>query len=241
MLLLGDISCNEPLGRRTRYALFTYSSPLPAIVPCNRLLTLFPCPLLHSTIASHSTLSSSAIRHNLTHTVLPPPSQSSTTMHPKYASLALLSLATAQYFDPIFDPMPNPISIAIPTGTVSSLSPLAACLADCAKDDTSCQATCANAPSPDAAQIAAAKECEAACPQGNPACVQRCVSSNWHASSGTMAAGGTATSVSAGAAMTAAETTAVGDAVVSESSASLGSGQPSGGGARATTGRSASK
>jgi len=234
LLLPGNVpSRNEPLGRRTRYALFTYSSPLPAIVPCNHLLTLFPCHLLHSTITSHSTLSSfSNTTQSYPHTVLPPPSQSSTTMHPKYASLALLSLAAAQFFDP----MPNPISIAIPTGTVSSLSPLAACLADCAKDDTSCQDTCAHAPSQDAAQIAAAKECEAACPQGDSGCIQRCVSGRYDASTETVAAGGTATSGSATNATAASDTTAAGGVVVSESSASLASGQPSGGAAGTTTG-----
>jgi len=227
LLLPGNVpSRNEPLGRRTRYALFTYSSPLPAIVPCNHLLTLFPCHLLHSTITSHSTLSSfSNTTQSYPHTVLPPPSQSSTTMHPKYASLALLSLAAAQFFDP----MPNPISIAIPTGTVSSLSPLAACLADCAKDDTSCQDTCAHAPSQDAAQgaqNAATKECEAACSQEDSGCVQRCVSSHYQASTGTMAAGGTATSLSPAAATTTSGTVAAGVVVSSGSS----------GGARATTG-----
>jgi len=154
-------------------------------------------------------------------------------MYSRYTSLVLLGLAAAQLFDPI--PV-GPISISIAPSAVSSLSPLAICLANCAWGDAPCQATCTSVPSPDAAQLATMKECEAACPQGDSACVQLCVSSTYDTGTGTMPAGGTATSGSAGAATVAAETTVVGDAVASGSSASSGSGRSGGGETGSTTG-----
>ncbi|TKA82294.1 hypothetical protein B0A55_01453 [Friedmanniomyces simplex] len=156
----------------------------------------------------------------------------------QYAFLALfLGLAAAQSTDSA-------------TVTTSSLSPTATCLAGCAQRDTSCQAACVAVPNPDAAQIAATNQCEAACPQGNgtqaeteayAACLQGCVSSYYYASTGTIAAGNTATSASGSAASTsaAAVTTAAEGVVASGSSGAAGttagSSQSSGGAASANT------